>query len=101
MLQEDLKKKQRAARFGVAVPVSKEEFEERKKARAQRFGAGPAAEAMKAGLSEENKKKLEERAKRWVDAWVPPGLHGWELHQLTVAIRPSCEAVPCTDCTRL
>lgn len=27
--QEDLKKKQRAERFGIAVPISKEEFEVR------------------------------------------------------------------------
>jgi SAP domain-containing ribonucleoprotein len=62
--QEDLKKKQRAERFGLPVPVSKEEFEAKRKARADRFGSGAAAEAMKSGMTEEHKKKLEERAKR-------------------------------------
>jgi SAP domain-containing ribonucleoprotein len=82
-LQEDLKKKQRANRFGLAVPVTKEEFEAKKKQRAERFGdaapsvatakpAGKAAGGGKAAaapakeaISEEQKKKLEERAKRW------------------------------------
>lgn len=63
--QEDLKKKQRAERFGLKVPLSKEEFEAKKKERAERFGGGPAAEAMKSGMTEEHKKKLEERAKRF------------------------------------
>lgn len=54
------------------VPVSKEEFEAKKKKRAERFAAAAAAAgggdgaATKAGtgMTEEQKKKLEERAKR-------------------------------------
>lgn len=92
-LQEDLKKKQRAERFGLQVPLSKEEFEAKKAARAARFGStataatGAAGGAAAAGgkaepLSEEQKKKLEERAKRW--GWVllrwlagPAEVVGW------------------------
>lgn len=71
------------------VPISKEEFEAKKKQRAERFNAGaaqgkeggaPAAPAPAGKLSEEEKKRLEERAKRCVASGAgegSTGLGGW------------------------
>ena len=68
--EESLKKKARADRFGIEVPLSAAELEAKKKARADRFaatgGAAPgSAKAEEVQMSEEQKKKLEERAKRF------------------------------------
>jgi len=68
--EESLKKKARADRFGIEVPESAAEVEAKKKARADRFAAsGGAAPGSKKDqevkLTEEEKKKLEERAKRF------------------------------------
>jgi SAP domain-containing ribonucleoprotein len=68
--EESLKKKARADRFGIEVPVTAAEIEAKKKARADRFaatgGAAPgSAKAEEVKVSEEEKKKLEERAKRF------------------------------------
>jgi hypothetical protein len=68
--EESLKKKARADRFGIEVPMSAAEIEAKKKARADRFaatgGAAPGSKkAEEVKLTEEEKKKLEERAKRF------------------------------------
>lgn len=64
--EEEARKKARAERFGIEVPPTKEELEAKKKARAERFGgAGATAPADGEVVSEEMKKKLEERAKRF------------------------------------
>eukprot|EP00887_Chlorella_sp_A99_P000206 scaffold13.g206.t1 len=63
--EENIKKKQRAQRFGIET---KEIVEEKKKARAERFGVGAALGAKPAAgaaVSDEHKRKLEERAKRF------------------------------------
>jgi SAP domain-containing ribonucleoprotein len=69
--EESLKKKARADRFGIEDPVSAaEKAEAAKKARAERFaatgGAAPgSAKAKAVELTAEEKKKLEDRAKRF------------------------------------
>lgn len=62
------------------MPLSKEEFEAKKAARSARFGAaaGGSGGSGKAELTEEQKKKLEERAKRW-------GAAGGSMHPETLA----------------
>lgn len=90
-LVADSRTEQPPAWPGLQVPVSKEEFEAKKAARAARFGAaagsggGGAAAGKSAELSEEEKKKLEERAKRWARAakracLEPAGQRARRLH---------------------
>lgn len=67
--EEKARKKARAERFGLPIPLSKEELEAKKKARAERFGLqntnGPSEKSAKSGMSDEEKRRREERAKRF------------------------------------
>lgn len=68
--EEEARKKARAERFGLSIPMSKEELEAKKKARAERFGSGKVGNGSqgKAVISEEERKRREERAKRFATA---------------------------------
>jgi len=68
--EEDARKKARAERFGIEAPLSKEELDTKMKARSERFAGGDTGGKSKTAgtaqvLTEEEQKRRDERAKRF------------------------------------